>query len=117
MFDHAQEVVVVGVGVGPLLHDRGNGCGMGSVCVDTAAHSYQLVSSCAHCGAIRGTNLGVERGDFVADDAVFVADRGQVVHGGAQLDGGAGVEKSSNRSPVVSGRAMSKESPRRAYSV
>jgi hypothetical protein len=39
VLDHAQDVVVVGVGVGPLLHDCGDGVPVGAVGVDLVAHA------------------------------------------------------------------------------
>ena len=85
MLDQAQDVVVVGIGVGPLLHHCGDGVAVGAVGIDLVAHAQQFLGGRAHGGAISGANIGVECGDFVADGSVFVAQGGEILHRDAQF--------------------------------
>ena len=85
VFDHAQGVVVGGVGVGPLLDHRGDGVAEGAAGVELVTHAQQILSGCTHSRAFSGANIGVQHRNFSADSLVFRFQSGERFHGDAQF--------------------------------
>ena len=87
--DHAQHVVVGGVGVGPLLHDRRQGEGIRPIGVDLVAHPEQLVGYCAHGRTVSGADVRAKCFQLFTDVAVFLLQFIDQFHGDAQFGCGA----------------------------